>query len=141
MPPILKKTQKGLPQFVTSHLPFTFLILEGVSFNVNQGGKTSLGTGDSMPQTGGTRYSASWWNRRLFSFGLTSVLRMEWWLMEPTGSGLLDMTLAPTRNLVISPSSRNQGTKWRWGAQGDDKQFSSSIYNCHRGKYSCPGFF
>jgi hypothetical protein len=36
MPPILKKTQKGLPQFVASHLPVTFLILEGVSFNVNQ---------------------------------------------------------------------------------------------------------
>jgi hypothetical protein len=25
-----------LPKFVTSHLPVTFLILEGVSFNVNQ---------------------------------------------------------------------------------------------------------
>jgi hypothetical protein len=36
MPSILKKTQKGLPQFVASHLPVTFLILEGVSFNVNQ---------------------------------------------------------------------------------------------------------
>jgi len=36
MPPTLKKTQKGLPQFVTSHLPVTFLILEGGSFNVNQ---------------------------------------------------------------------------------------------------------
>jgi hypothetical protein len=44
MTPILKKTQKGLPQFVTSHLPVTFLILEGVSFNVNQAGKTSLRT-------------------------------------------------------------------------------------------------
>ena len=141
MPPILKKTQKGLPQFVTSHLPVTFLILEGVSFNVNQAGKTPLGTGDSMPQTGGTRCSASWWDRRLFPFGFTSVLRMEWWLMEPTGSGLLGMTLTPTRNLVIPPSSCNQGTKWHWGAQGDDKQFSNSIYNCHRGKYSCPGFF
>ena len=141
MPPILKKAQKGLPQFVTSHLQVTFLILEGVSFNVNQAGKTSLGTGDSMPQKGDTGYSASWWNRRLFPFGLTIVLRMEWWLMEPTGSGLLDITLTPTRNLVISPSSCNQGTKWRWGAQGDDKQFSSSIYNCHRGKYSCQGFF
>jgi hypothetical protein len=55
--------------------------------------------------------------------------------------GISGMTLTPTRNLVISPSSRNQGTKWRWGAQGDDKHFSSSIDNCHRGKYSCPGFF
>ena len=44
MTPILEKTQKGLPQSVTSHLPVTFLILEGVSFNVNQAGKTSLRT-------------------------------------------------------------------------------------------------
>jgi hypothetical protein len=42
MPPILKKTQKGLPQFVTSHLPVTFLILEGASFNVNQGVREHL---------------------------------------------------------------------------------------------------
>jgi hypothetical protein len=55
--------------------------------------------------------------------------------------GISDMTLTPTRNLVIFPSSRNQGTKWRWDAQGDDKQFSSSICNCHRGKCSCQGFF
>jgi hypothetical protein len=48
--------------------------------------------------------------------------------------GISGMTLTPTRNLVIYPSSR-------WGAQGDDKHFSSSIYSCHRGKYSCPGFF
>jgi len=36
MPPILKETQEGLPQFVTSHLQISFLILEGASFNVNQ---------------------------------------------------------------------------------------------------------
>jgi hypothetical protein len=42
MSPILKKTQKGLPKFVTSHLPVTFLILEGVSFNVNQAGRERL---------------------------------------------------------------------------------------------------
>jgi hypothetical protein len=36
VPLILKKTQKGLPQFVTNHLPVTILILEGASFNVNQ---------------------------------------------------------------------------------------------------------
>ena len=36
MSPILKKTQKCLPKFVTSHLSVTLLILEGVSFNVNQ---------------------------------------------------------------------------------------------------------
>jgi hypothetical protein len=40
MLPILKKTQKGLPQLVTSQLSVTFLILEGVSFNVNQAVKT-----------------------------------------------------------------------------------------------------
>ena len=45
-----------------------------------------------------------------------------------------------TKNLVISPSSCNPGTKWRWGVQDDDRQFSSSIYSCHRGKYSCQGF-
>jgi recombinational DNA repair protein (RecF pathway) len=39
MLPILKKTQKGLPKFVTSHLLVTLLILEGVSFNVNQAAK------------------------------------------------------------------------------------------------------
>ena len=39
MPPILKKTQKCLPKFVTSHLSVTLLILEGVSFNVNQAAK------------------------------------------------------------------------------------------------------
>jgi hypothetical protein len=44
MPPILKKAQKGLPQFVTSHLSVTFLILEGVSFNVNQAGREHLVT-------------------------------------------------------------------------------------------------
>lgn len=44
MPPILKKAQKGLPQFVTSHLSITFLILEGVSFNVNQAGREHLVT-------------------------------------------------------------------------------------------------
>jgi hypothetical protein len=31
-----------LPQFVASHLPFTFLILEAVSFNVNQCGRDSV---------------------------------------------------------------------------------------------------
>jgi hypothetical protein len=51
------------------------------------------------------------------------------------------MKLTSIRNLVISPSSRNQGTRWRWGAQGDDKQFSNPIYNCHTGKYACPGLF
>ena len=95
MLPILEKAQKGLSQFVTSHLPVTLLILEVDSFNVNQGGKTSLRTGDIIPQTGGPRYSARWWNRRLFTFGLTCVLRMEWWLREPTGSGLLDITYQP----------------------------------------------
>jgi hypothetical protein len=33
---ILKETQKELSKFVTSHLWVTCLILEGVSFNVNQ---------------------------------------------------------------------------------------------------------
>jgi len=42
MTPILKKAQEGLPQFVTSHLPVTFLILEGASFNVNQGVRERL---------------------------------------------------------------------------------------------------
>jgi hypothetical protein len=42
MPPILKKTQEGLSQFVTSHLSATFLILEGASFNVNQAVKERL---------------------------------------------------------------------------------------------------
>jgi len=36
MSSILEKKQKSLPKFVASHLPVTFLILEGVSFNVNQ---------------------------------------------------------------------------------------------------------
>jgi len=39
--PFLEKVQKGLPEFVTSHLSVTFLILEGASFNVNQAGKNS----------------------------------------------------------------------------------------------------
>jgi hypothetical protein len=39
--PVLKKAQKGLPEFVASHLSATFLILEGASFNVNQAGRTS----------------------------------------------------------------------------------------------------
>jgi len=42
MPLVLEETQKGLPQFVTSHLPVTFLILEGDSFNVNQAGREHL---------------------------------------------------------------------------------------------------
>jgi len=42
MSTILKKTQKGLPKFVTSHLSVTFLILEGASFNVNQGVRERL---------------------------------------------------------------------------------------------------
>jgi len=42
MPPVLKKPQKELPKFVTSHLPVTLLILEGVSFNVNQGERERL---------------------------------------------------------------------------------------------------
>jgi hypothetical protein len=42
MPPILKKAQKGLPKFVASHLSATFLILEGASFNVNQGVRERL---------------------------------------------------------------------------------------------------
>jgi len=42
MSPILEKTQEGLPQFVTSHLSVTFLILEGASFNVNQAIKGRL---------------------------------------------------------------------------------------------------
>jgi hypothetical protein len=42
MSSILKKTQKGLSKFVTSHLPVTLLILEGVSFNVNQAGRDHL---------------------------------------------------------------------------------------------------
>jgi len=36
MSPILEKVQKGLSQFITSHLSVTFLILEGDSYNVNQ---------------------------------------------------------------------------------------------------------
>jgi hypothetical protein len=40
--PVLKKTQKGLSKFVTSHLSVTFLILEGISFNVNQAGREHL---------------------------------------------------------------------------------------------------
>ena len=36
MSSILKKNQKGLSEFVTSHLSITLLILEGDSFNVNQ---------------------------------------------------------------------------------------------------------
>jgi hypothetical protein len=40
MSPVLKKAQKGSPEFVASHLSATFLILEGASFNVNQAGKT-----------------------------------------------------------------------------------------------------
>ena len=67
--PVLEKVQKGLPEFVTSHLSVTFLILEGDSFNVNQAGKTSLGTGDSTPQIRDTRYSASWWKRTLSLLG------------------------------------------------------------------------
>jgi len=35
MSPILKEAQKGLPEFVSRHLSITFLILEGVSHNVN----------------------------------------------------------------------------------------------------------
>jgi hypothetical protein len=42
MSSILEKTQKDLPKFVTSHLPVTFLILKGVSFNVNQAVEESL---------------------------------------------------------------------------------------------------
>jgi len=44
MPPILEKIQKGLPEFVTSHLAVTFLILEGASSNVNQGGRECSAT-------------------------------------------------------------------------------------------------
>jgi hypothetical protein len=33
--PILEKGEKRLPEFVTGHLSITFLILEGVSHNVN----------------------------------------------------------------------------------------------------------
>jgi len=36
MPLVYEEIQKYLPQVVASHLPFTFLILEAVSFNVNQ---------------------------------------------------------------------------------------------------------
>lgn len=42
MPLVLEETQKDLPQFVASHLPVTFLILEAVSFNVNQAGREHL---------------------------------------------------------------------------------------------------
>jgi hypothetical protein len=34
--PILEEAQKGLSKFVTSQLSITFLILEGVIYNVNQ---------------------------------------------------------------------------------------------------------
>jgi len=40
MSPILEKVQKGLPQFIASHLSVTFLILEGGSYNVNQAEKS-----------------------------------------------------------------------------------------------------
>ena len=36
MLPFLKEVQKGLSKFVASQLSITFLILEGVSYNVNQ---------------------------------------------------------------------------------------------------------
>ena len=49
--PVLKKVQKGLPEFVASHLSVTFLILEGASFNVNQADRNAhyLFSGRQVP--------------------------------------------------------------------------------------------
>jgi len=55
MPPILEKVQKGLPEFVPSHLSVTFLILEGVSYNVNQAEKERFNDVILSPDESGRR--------------------------------------------------------------------------------------